>query len=73
MAIITVRPVELGSIPLPAYRFTADASVRMRDREPTVSGIAAGDGMMVESSDGNDFILLESDPDSGANYIELEN
>lgn len=75
MSIVTLKPIELrkGTDPLPAFRFTTDATIRMRDREATVSGVIAGDGLMVESSDGNDFILLESDPGSGANYLELEN
>jgi len=75
VSIVTLKPIELrkGTDPLPAFRFTTDATIRMRDREATVSGVIAGDGLMVESSDGNDFILLESDPGSGANYLELEN
>ena len=75
MSIVTLRPIELrkGLSPLPVFRFTTDATIRMRDRESTVSGVIAGDGVMVESSDGNDFILLESDTGSGANYLELEN
>ena len=75
MSVVTVRPVVLlkDIAPLPIGRFTTDETVRMRDREPTVSGVVAGDGIMVQSSDGNDFILLESDTGSGANYIELEN
>ena len=74
MSVVTVKPIELrkGKSPLPSYRFTTDETVRMRDREPTVSGVIAGDGIMVESSDGNDFILLESDTGSGANYLQLE-
>ncbi len=75
MSVVTIRPIELrkGKSALPIFRFTDDESVRMRDREPTVSGVVAGDGLMMQSSDGNDFILLESDTGSGANYIELEN
>ena len=74
MSIVTLKPIELrkGSDPLPAFRFTTDATVRMRDREPTVSGAIPDDGIMVESSDGNDFILLESDTGSGADYLQLE-
>lgn len=75
MSVVTIKPIELrkGKSPLPSFRFTGDETVRTRNREPTVSGVVAGDGIMVESSDGNDFILLESDTGSGANYIELEN
>ena len=73
MSVVTIKPVELrkGKSPLPSFRFTDDASVRTRNREPTVSGVIAGDGIMLESSDGNDFILLESDVGSG-NYLQLE-
>ena len=75
MSVVTTKPVELrkGASPLPSFKFTTDETVRTRNREPTVSGVVAGDGIMGESSDGNDFILLESDTGSGANYIELEN
>lgn len=75
MSVVTVKPIELrkGESPLPIFRFTTDETVRTRNREPTVSGVVAGDGLMVQSSDGNDFILLESDTGSGSNYIELEN
>ena len=74
MSVVTVKPIELrkGKSPLPRYRFTTDETVRTRNREPTVSGVIAGDGIMVESSAGNDFILLESDTGSGANYLQLE-
>ena len=74
MSVVTVKPIELrkGKSPLPSYRFTTDETVRTRNREPTVSGVIAGDGIMLESSDGNDFILLESDTGSGANYLQLE-
>jgi len=75
VSVVTVKPIELrkGESPLPIFRFTTDETVRTRNREPTVSGVVAGDGLMVQSSDGNDFILLESDTGSGSNYIELEN
>ena len=74
MSVVTIKPIELrkGKSPLPSFRFTDAETVRARNREPTVSGVVAGDGIMVESSDGNDFILLESDTGSGANYLQLE-
>jgi hypothetical protein len=72
MSIFTVRAKGLPNAPLPAGRFTTDASVRMKNRESTVSGAVADDGLMVESSDGNDFILLESGTGSGASYLQLE-
>ena len=62
----------LPNQPLPFGRFTTDASVRMENREQTVSGAIPDDGLMVESSDGNDFILLESDTGSGTDYLQLE-
>lgn len=74
MSVVTVKPVELrkGKSPLPIFRFTTDETVRTRNREPTVSGTIPDDGIMLESSDGNDFILLESDTGSGTDYLQLE-
>ena len=74
MSVVTVKPIELrkGKDPLPRFRFTTDETVRTRNREPTVSGAIADNALMLESSDGNDFILLESDTGSGTNYIQLE-
>ncbi len=76
MSVVTIKPIELrkGKSPLPSFRFTDDETVRTRNREPTVSGVVSGDGVLLEGhTGGNDFILLESDTGSGANYIELEN
>ena len=74
MSVVTVKPVELrkGKSPLPIFRFTTDETVRTRNREPTVSGTIPDDGIMLERSDGNDFILLESDTGSGTDYLQLE-
>ena len=74
MSVVTVKPIELrkGKRPLPSFRFTTDETVRTRNREPTVSGTIPDDGIMLESSDGNDFILLESDTGSGTDYLQLE-
>ena len=72
MSVVTIRPRRLPSQPLPANRFTTDLTVRMETREQTISGVIPGDALMVESSDGNDFILLESDSGSGSSYIQLE-
>ena len=71
MSVVTVKSYTLPNQPLPVGRFTTDATVRMETREQTVTGVIPDDGIMVESSDGNDFILLESDVGSG-NYLQLE-
>ena len=60
---LNTRFVELykDKTALPVYRFTTDASVRLRDRESTPSGVTPGDGLFLEISDGDDFLLLEAD------------
>ena len=73
MSVVTVKPYSIPGKPLPVGRFTTDATVRMDNREQTASGVVPGDGLMVQSSDGNDFILLESDIGTGTGYLELEN
>jgi len=57
---------------LPIYRFTTDATVRLRDRESTPSGVAPADAIFTELGSGDDFILMETDPDTFAFFILSE-
>ena len=62
---LTTRFIELykDKTVLPIYRFTTDATIRLRDRESTVSGVTPADGIFLEDVDVglDDFILLEDD------------
>ena len=49
---------------LPVYRFTTDATPRLRNREGTPSGVTPGDGIFMEVlTDDDDFILMETGTD----------
>ncbi len=71
-----IRFIELrkDKYTLPFNRFLTDTSPRLRNRQPTESGVVPSDALLVEGSvGGDDFILLESDDGSGSPaYIKQE-
>ena len=70
--ISSVRAIKLPAAPRPLARFTTELSVRMTNRESTISGATLKNVLLMEGGDANDYILLELDVGVGSSALLTE-